>query len=78
MHLLGNIKYVDGIVIIRDKITRYLFHLFLYFEHIYLHKTFMDMRDFRLHIVIFSSEFLGNILAAVTVMMNYPEQPVSH
>ena len=38
----------------------------------------MDMRDFRLHIVIFSSEFLGNILAAVTVMMNYPEQPVSH
>lgn len=36
------------------------------------------MRDFRLYIVIFSSEVLGNILAAVTVMTNYPEQPVSH
>lgn len=71
-------KCIDDIAIISGKITLYLSHLFLYFEHIHLHKTFMDMRDFRLYIVIFSSEVLGNILAAVTVMTNLSEQPISH
>ena len=36
------------------------------------------MRDFRLYTVIFSLEIPGNTLAAVTVMTNYSEQPVSH